>query len=233
MTNNKDAFWLPYMARARNYNKWVFDQYKDYVGDSAIDLGSGFGTFVDFIKEKKSISLIEISDEAIDRLKYKYKNHNNIKIIKHDLSKSAPLQFQSAMDTAICLNVLEHVKDDESMIKNIRQCLEHKGKLILYVPAVKALFGSLDSNLGHYRRYKKAELEQMLGRNGFKIIKSRYMNFLGAFTWFLYSRILKRDKVKEKRILFYDKWFIPLISRIENLINPPIGQSLLIIAEAN
>lgn len=219
------------MAKTKNYNKWVYSQYKDYVGNSVIDIGCGYGTFVDFIKDKKRIILVEVSRGTINRLRNKYKNNKNISIINHDMSKS-PLNLAEKVDSVICLNVLEHIKDDRATIGNIRRSLKTRGKLILYVPAKKFLYGSLDDNLGHYRRYEKRELEKMLVGNKFRIVKSRFMNSLGLFSWYLYSRVLKSAKVKEERILLYDKLFIPLLSKLENIINPPFGQSLLIIAEA-
>lgn len=228
------ASWLPYMAKTENYNRWIFSQYKNYLGNSILDIGAGIGTFAEFIKRKKKITLLEISDDAIKKLKNKFKGLRNIKVIKGDLSKSASIKemLKRKIDTVICLNTLEHVKNDIAMIRNIRKCLKLKGKLILYVPALKALFGTLDINVGHYRRYQKKEIEAALKKNRFCILKSKYVNSAGVLSWFLYSRILKRDKVKEKRILFYDKIFIPILSTLENIFPPPAGQSLLIIAEA-
>lgn len=219
------------MAKTNNYNKWIYGQYKDYVGDAVVDIGCGYGTFVDFILDKRRIVLVEVSRSTINRLRNKYKNKKNITIIKHDMSVS-PLNLVEKVDSVICLNVLEHIKDDRAMIGNIRKALKTQGKLILYVPAKKFLYGTLDDNLGHYRRYEKRELEDVLVSNRFRIVKSRFMNCLGLFSWYLYSKILKSAKVKEERILLYDKLFIPLLSRLEDIINPPLGQSLLIIAEA-
>jgi 2-polyprenyl-3-methyl-5-hydroxy-6-metoxy-1,4-benzoquinol methylase len=227
--------WLPYMARTTNYNKWIFNMYREYVGNSVLDIGAGLGTFVDFIKHGRAITILETSTQAIRKLRTKYKRLKNIEVIKGDLSSPIShlpsLISKKKINTVICLNTLEHVKNDKTMLANIRRCLRPKGKLILYVPALKALFGTLDINLGHVRRYSKSELERMLKRCGFKIIESRYVNFIGLFSWFLYSRILKRKRVKEKRLLFYDKWFILALSKIERLIPPPFGQSLFVVAE--
>jgi len=227
--------WLPYMARTKNYNKWVFNMYKQYVGNSVLDIGAGLGTFVDFIKHGRAITILETSTQAIKKLKKKYRGLKNIEVINGDLSSSIShlpsLLNKKKINTVICLNTLEHVKNDKLMLANIRRCLRPRGKLILYVPALKALFGTLDINLGHVRRYSKSELKRTLKTCGFKIIKSRYVNFIGLFSWFLYSRILKRKRVKEKRLLFYDKWFIPILSKIEGIIAPPVGQSLFIVAE--
>ena len=231
MKKHRDVSWLPYMAKTKNYIKWIYDQYKDHIGNSVMDIGCGYGTFVDFIKDKKRIILVEVSRDMIDRLKRKYRKNGNIRVVKHDISIS-PLKLAHKVDSVVCLNVLEHIKDDRSAIRNIRKNLKKNGKLILYVPAKRFLYGTLDDNLGHYRRYEKGSLEEMLISNKFRIIKSRYMNILGLLSWYLYGRILKSPKVKEKRILLYDKLFIPILSRIEDLINPPSGQSLLIIAEA-
>jgi 2-polyprenyl-3-methyl-5-hydroxy-6-metoxy-1,4-benzoquinol methylase len=234
MPNNRDRSWLPYMARTKNYNNWIFNQYKKFLGNTIMDVGCGHGTFVDFIKERKKILLTEVSPEAVARLRRKYKKNKNISILKLDLSKdgSASKMKKRKADTIVCLNVLEHVREDSALIKNARKVIRPKGKLVLYVPAKKFLFGTLDINLGHFRRYEKRGLETMLAKNGFKVIMSKYVNLIGVLSWFLYSRILKRKKVKAERILFYDRWFVPFLSIAEKIIPIPIGQSLLIIAEA-
>jgi SAM-dependent methyltransferase len=223
------------MSRTRNYNNWIFQQYSKYVGNSVMDVGCGHGTFVDFIKNKRNVLLIETSQNAISGLKRKYKKMKNISILNADLSSDFACSKikKEKLDTIICLNVLEHIKNDNKTIKNFRRCLSVGGKLILFVPASKLLYGSLDKNLGHYRRYNRPEINKMLEKNGFKILKSKYINLIGFFSWFLYSRILRKKTVKVDRILLYDKLFVPIASMIEKCIQPPFGQSLLVIAEAN
>lgn len=232
--NNASISWLPYMTQTTNYNDWIFRLFKDYVGDHVVDIGSGYGTFINYINGHKQVISIEPSTEGYEYMKEAFKDNNNISLINGDFNDKSVLDGLSGkdIDTVICLNVLEHIENDKKTISNINKCLKKGGKFILYVPALSIIYGTLDEALGHYRRYDKGTLEELLKSHGFRIIKSRYVNFIGAFSWFLYSRIKKSRIPAEKRILFYDKYIVPVVSVIESFISPPFGQSLLIICEA-
>jgi len=225
--------WLPYMTKTYNYNKWVFDMYKEFVGKRVLDIGSGYGTFINFISNKEYVAAIEPSEECYNYLTARFSSKKNIELVKADVTAPETLGGlrEKGIDTVICLNVLEHIEDDKKAVRNIREVMKPGGKFILFVPALNAIYGTLDEALGHYRRYEKKELELMLNEAGFKIIKSRYVNFVGAFSWFLYSKIIKAKSPAENRIVFYDKYVVPIVSLIENFVRLPFGQSILIIAE--
>jgi 2-polyprenyl-3-methyl-5-hydroxy-6-metoxy-1,4-benzoquinol methylase len=226
--------WLPYMTKTVNYNNWVFSMYKDFVGKRVLDIGSGYGTFISFISNREYVAAVEPSEECYKYLKAEFSKNKNIDIFKSDINAPELLSKvrEKGIDTVICLNVLEHIEDDKKVVRNIHGILKPGGKFILFVPALNIIYGTLDEALGHYRRYDKKELELMLIEAGFKIVKSRYLNFTGAFSWFLYSRILKAKSPAEKRILFYDRFVVPIVSLIENLVSLPFGQSILIIAQS-
>ncbi|MFH0807434.1 MAG: SAM-dependent methyltransferase, partial [Elusimicrobiota bacterium] len=105
------------------------------------------------------------------------------------------------------------------------------GRLVLIVPAHKALFGSLDERVGHCRRYSKEELVNKLRKECFSVEKTEFMNFLGAVGWFLNFKILKRKRMPKISILFFDK-LIPLIALSEKYIKFPFSLSLLCVAKA-
>ncbi len=58
-------------------------------------------------------------------------------------------------DTAVLLNVLEHVDDDRSLLADISARLALGGTLCIWVPAFPSLFGEFDRLVGHCRRYRK------------------------------------------------------------------------------
>jgi 2-polyprenyl-3-methyl-5-hydroxy-6-metoxy-1,4-benzoquinol methylase len=222
------------MTKTTNYNNWIFSMYKDFVGKRILDIGSGYGTFINFVSDREYVAAIEPSDECYKYLSEEFSKNKHIDIFKSDVNDPATLGMlrEKRIDTVICLNVLEHIEDDKKVLRNIKGLLVPGGKFILFVPALHAIYGTLDEALGHYRRYDKKELEFMLEEAGFKIVKSRYLNFTGAFSWFLYSRILKAKSPAEKRIIFYDKFIVPVVAMIENLVRLPFGQSILIIARS-
>ncbi len=58
------------------------------------------------------------------------------------------------------MNVLEHIENDVEALRTFREAIVPGGHVLIFVPAVQAAFGPLDSALGHYRRYSKKQLSK-------------------------------------------------------------------------
>lgn len=65
-------------------------------------------------------------------------------VIKSDITESSWLQeFDNInFDAIVCLDVLEHLKDDNKALINFNRLLPVGGILILKVPAIKAIYSS-------------------------------------------------------------------------------------------
>ncbi len=153
-------------------------------------------------------------------------------VMKLDIEKEFPEKLKGKLDTVFSSNVFEHIKDDTAALTNCYKLLESTGKLLLFVPARPEIYGKLDDDMGHYRRYTKAELRSKAENAGFKIVKLYYANLPGYFTWWsrgvlLASRSNKADSFFAK---VFDRFIVPLLY-LEKFIHPPFGQSLVLIAE--
>jgi hypothetical protein len=126
------------------------------------------------------------------------------------------------------MNVLEHIEDDAATLRDFASVLPPGGRLALLVPSLKALYGTLDVHLHHFRRYEKADLEKLVSAAGFEIEKIRFLNRPGVFGWWLNSKVLKK-KVLPKGQLRAFRWILPLL-RLEENADPSFGMSLLVVA---
>jgi SAM-dependent methyltransferase len=81
------------------------------------------------------------------------------------------LQEQHFPDASIDLigifEVLEHVSDDEELIRELARITRPGGRLILSVPLGMKYFCSYDSYIGHARRYEPEELRSKIERAGY------------------------------------------------------------------
>ena len=93
--------------------------------------------------------------------------------------KSSPLAAEK-FDTVICMNILEHLKDDREAVTNMSTLLEPGGRLIILVPALKALFGSMDISFEHLRRYNKDDLKSLIRDQDMEITPPRRLHKIGA-----------------------------------------------------
>lgn len=131
-------------------------------------------------------------------------------------------------------NVLEHIEDDVSALRDLNEALAPSGVLGIYVPALPLLFSGMDVAVGHVRRYRRNELIAKVKQAGFRVEVCHYADFIGFFA----SIALKVIGFKGRTNLgstgslkFYDSWIFPL-SRLLDVIGFRylVGKNLILIA---
>jgi hypothetical protein len=86
----------------------------------------------------------------------------------------------------------------------------------------------MDSSIGIRRRYHKAELEVRVRGLGFRIERSRYLNWIGAIGWYVNARILGRKSVPTRQLRIFDSLLGFL--NATNWFSNRFGLSILLIA---
>jgi SAM-dependent methyltransferase len=173
---------------------------------------------------------IDAVREFVDVIRGRFAGRPNFRAEVRDIADPAVLSLRSErFDTVTCSNVLEHVRDDRRGLVHMRELLVPGGRVLLLVPAFRALWGTLDDADHHYRRYEKDELAAKLADAGLAIERVSFMNPLGIVGWFLNGRLLRRQLVSEGQLRCYDR-LVPALSRLDRLAQLPLGLSLLAIA---
>jgi SAM-dependent methyltransferase len=221
---------LEAVAEAKNYYDWIIDSFAGRIGNRVVEAGAGIGTVSDLILERaapRELVLIEPDAGNTAMLKDRFRRDGRVEVHHGYLEQFAP---SLKADSVIAVNVLEHVERDAEFLSAAHDALVAKGSLLLLVPAVPAIFGSLDRAFDHYRRYTRTGLREQLLKTGFEIESLRYLNMLGVAAWFASGRILRRKTLGRGQVRFYDQYVIPTLRQIETRFHPPIGQSILAIA---
>jgi hypothetical protein len=107
--------------------------------------------------------------------------------------------------------------------------LEPKGRLFLSVPAHPWLYGTMDRDLGHVRRYKKGDLKKKLEAQGFRVIFLEHFNRIGILGGFLNGKVLRRKGLPFVQLRIFD--FLVPLSKLEDLCSLPFGLSLIAVVE--
>lgn len=217
---------LKIMETASWYNNWLFSMIKPYLKGEILEIGAGIGSFTHFLSKSGEVTAIDLNPEYIERLQKLIGK----KVGFGDIERGKYFFKNKKFDSVICLNVLEHIREGREALSNMNKLLKPRGRLILLVPAHQEAFGSLDKDLGHFRRYSKKQLLEELVNSGFKVYRLRYLNWLGAIGWFVNARILKRKLLPKNQLTIFDKLARPFLI-VEKFIEPPFGLSLLVIAE--
>lgn len=228
MSNDSGIQTLESMSQAVWYNRWIVGKFDKYIKGKILEVGCGIGNFTKILTNYGEVFAIDIERYYIAEVGKAV--GGRVKVQFGDIGKSTDFFNGQKFDSIICLNVLEHIKEDKRALKNLYYLLNKEGILVLLVPAHDFLFGKIDKSIGHYRRYDKAKLNKLVTNIGFKIINERIMNMLGGIGWWFSSKLFANSKVDTNKIKIFNL-LAPIILPIEDMIEPPIGTSILMVAQ--
>jgi SAM-dependent methyltransferase len=228
------------MASAVNYFAWQAQLVKPELGQRVVEIGCGSGNFTGTLLDREAVLAFDVDPECVAQCQRRYSNRDNLRAFVMDAAGLSPDELaanQPAIgeltrfrpDSVVCLNVLEHIQDDRGALRGMASILPPGGVIVLIVPAFEALNGPIDRNLGHHRRYSRASITMLAQDCGLGTKKLRYMNCVGFFGWWWNARVFKREAQSERQIAFFDRFIVPVASRVEARVRPPFGQSLFVV----
>jgi len=88
------------------------------------------------------------------------------------------MPFRGCFDVVGLFDVIEHIEDDEELLRTSARALKSGGHLIVTVPADRRLWSPYDDVFGHKRRYTRAQLLAVLERAGLTVQRVSYYNTL-------------------------------------------------------
>ncbi len=238
-------FELDAMAQALRYQEWVIDTVGPYLGERILEIGSGIGTMTKWLAARAPTVATDIDQSLLARLRGVME--------AWPAEPTAVLEFNAVdftdapaamdgVDTVISFNVLEHIEHDEEAVRGMWRVLTECGpgdrtrRLIIFVPAHQWTHGAIDVAFGHYRRYGRQQLHDLVGRTAPTSvrIRTRYFNTFGLPGWFAMGKILKRPTFGMGSVRSMER-LIPLIKRVDPFLHGrydlPAGQSVLVVAE--
>ena len=97
------------------------------------------------------------------------------------------------------------------------------------MPSGAWLYGSLDTVLGHYRRYSSRELRDKLEATGFQVQELFSFNRVPVLGWYVNGRLLNKKHFSRFQLKIFDS-LVWLWKRIDRFLPWP-GISLIAIAQ--
>jgi len=204
---DKGARILDALSHTRNFNRWMADTIRPFVGTRVLEIGAGIGNLSQHLAlRRKQYVISDYDEEHLGRLRVRFQHWPNVSLLRCDLMRTEDFAaVQGQADTVICLNVLEHIADDAKGLSNIAGTLMPGGRAIVLVPQDQRIYGTLDEVLGHYRRYSEAELRERMEAAGFEVEHVLHFNRVTRPGWYLNGRILKRRHFSRLQLWVFDR----------------------------
>lgn len=173
--------------------------------DIFIDVGCGTGVLVEEMQKECLSFGIESSPDALRII-----TGTQRKVIVADASFHLPLKDKQAT-VVTALDVLEHIEDDKTALKELIRIVKAGGLIIVTVPAFGFLMSDWDESLGHYRRYVLNDFKNLLNGLPIKVLHQNYINSIFFIPIMLYR--LSRKYLKLQKA-----------PRLEDVMPPPMAQ---------
>lgn len=230
MSELEDEHWW-FLAK-RQIVRLAIEKHARDIDNSASILDAGCGTggnlkyFSGLFKNLKGMELEETARELA-----KQKTGAEIKYGK--FPDEIPF-YDEEFDVVLMLDVLEHLDDDVSALKNIRQKIK-KGKYIaVTVPAFNFLWSRHDDIHHHKRRYTLIELKDKLNNSGFEVVYGSYFYFFLFPLIALYKILNNKNEDNLKPTADFINKFLLNIMELEALLMSvlrlPWGSSVVMLA---
>jgi SAM-dependent methyltransferase len=215
------------------YLRWQIEQVEPFIGSRLLEVGCGVGGILSQLTPREFVMGIDIEKEEVEFARKRFAGRAGFEFASMDIAglsgdERAALKTRR-FDTVLCINVLEHIRDDAGAVAAMADVLVPGGVVAILVPAHPALYGHYDAMDGHFRRYTKPALRTVLLKAGLNLDRLFRFNAVGAAGWFVQYRVLRRT-IHQQGHFKVMQAIMPAMKVIESHVKPPFGLSLVAIA---
>lgn len=205
-----------------------------------LDIGCGIGGIVGALQGMGNLRLTG-SEIYLSGLRYARSRLPGVTFIQLDATR---IPFEAQFDIVGAFDVLEHIDEDEQVMRSVRQALRPGGLFLITVPQYPWMWSHLDALVHHKRRYTRRELVAKLERAGYAVEYTT--SFVTAlFPFMMASRLLSRTRppAEDTREAFASEVSLPAplnaafdgVMRLDEFLirhgaSLPFGGSLLAVA---
>ena len=156
-----------------------------------LNAGCGAGSFtLRLLDAGYEVTSVDASEAFVDRVRHLVGDRGAV-----ELADLHALRFEAgAFDAIVCGEVLEHLDDDQTAVREFARVLKPGGVVLASVPANPWRYDWSDHWAGHRRRYTAASLAERFTAAGFADVYVTDYGFplLGLYHRQVYRRMLKR-----------------------------------------
>lgn len=220
------------LKHARRLNFWIGKTLRPYMGDRVLEVGAGIATLTSQFIPRELYVATESNPHCLRYLQSFSFGKPYLHVLHMNPGDAEQFDgLQENFDTALVVNMLDRVADDQAVLKNIWSALQPGGRALVFVPQNPKLFGELDTALRRRERYTRAQLQQSLAAAGFEVEEIVDFNRFSVPGWWLNGKLLRRNKISRLQLKAVDV-AMPLLSRMDALY-PWKGLSLVGIGRKN
>jgi SAM-dependent methyltransferase len=215
------------LSDAVNYQRWLTDLVRPYLGADPIELGSGIGDCAAaWLTTAPRITVTEADENRLMVLAGRFADEPRVRVRRLFLPTDEP----AGHSAVVAVNVLEHLEDDVAALRSAAGMVQPGGAVVLIVPAFMSAMSRFDRTIGHFRRYTVGSLRTVLTGADLEVERIHYINPIGLLNWYLACRALRMTPRNGVLLRTYDRFVLPVARGLERNWRPPFGQSVFAVA---
>lgn len=177
------------LIRMLHFKKEIRDINFTYVMDAGCG-GGQYSFYLAKLNPTVNITAYDVNTHQIEQNKIDGNGIENIEFIQKDLTE---IEDSKKFDLIVCIDVLEHIQEDEKVIESFYTALKNRGYVYIHAPGLNQFryfkkVANMPKQKDHIRDgYTIDHLKHMLSDVGFDIIKiGRTFGTYGDLAWELY-----------------------------------------------
>lgn len=226
---------LDVFSNAKNWKQYWSKQLTPYMGHDILEVGAGIGTNTELLYDNNygTWLALEPDEQLCESMKKKFnKLYGEDHGIDVKRGISADLSEKDLFDTAIYIDVLEHIEHDEAELNQVLKNIRPGGNVIILSPAHQWLYTDFDKKIGHYRRYSAKTLKACIPE-GYTIKMMKYLDSVGMAASLSNKILINSDTPKKSQILLWDRFFVPASKWIDKILRYSFGKTIICVLEKN
>lgn len=217
---------LALFAEATNWKRYFASELRPFVTGRVLDVGCGMGVNANYLvgPSVKSWTFLEPDKRLLDLAP----DHVDAPLLAiGELVNGTTQDLEGRQfDTILYLDVLEHIEQGAAELERAFSLLAPGGHLLVLVPAYQFLYTDFDAEIGHVKRYNKAELASELPRDGERLALF-YLDSIGLSLSLGNKLMLHQSRPKLSQIQFWDRFVIPFSKVMDKVLLHRAGRSLI------
>lgn len=219
---------LELFAKAQNWKAYLSKELAPFLRGAVLEVGAGIGATAAALCDGSPTSwlCLEPDPALAAAIEAKLAARALPPCCRVAVGTLADLPASDRFDTIVYVDVLEHIEGDAAELALAAARLRPGGSLIVLAPAHPALYSPFDAAVGHFRRYTKRSLTNVVPRH-LGLVRLRYLDAAGLLASAANRAILRRAVPSGRDLQFWDRVLVPVSRVIDPLLGHHVGRSLL------
>ena len=219
---------LEICASARNWKSYYASHIRPYMRGHILEVGAGLGGTAPALCDSGLRAWTALEPDAA------LASEMTARLINAPLPATwncvvgtvEDLPAKPTYDTAIYIDVLEHIEDDRDELARVALRLMPGGRVIVLSPAHDSLFTAFDKAIGHCRRYDKTSLAAVTP-NSMSLERMFYLDSVGMLASLGNRWLLHSAQPSAAQIRFWDRFLIPASRFADPLTRLRVGKTII------